>query len=81
MPDIVIKRCPVCPNIGKKAQEAVAALNDDMGASARIEDGAKGEFCVLVDGTPVLQRNGDTLPTVFEVESAVNNAITVASPV
>lgn len=81
MPDIVIKRCPVCPNIGKKAQEVVAALNDDMGTSARIEEGAKGEFSVLVDGIPVLQRNGDTLPTVFEVETAVNNAITVVPAV
>ncbi len=74
MSNIVIRRCPVCNGIRKHAQEALATLEHDLGVDARIEDGAKGEFSVLVDGAPVLQRGGDSLPSMDEVEAAVANA-------
>jgi len=77
----VIKRCPVCPEIRRHAEDVVTELSDDLGHKAKIEDGAKGEFRVLVDGVPVLQRNGDTRPTVLEVETAVEHAIAVPSGV
>jgi len=75
MSDVVIARCPVCPTIGSHAQQIVSALKNDIDMTVRVEDGAKGEFSVLVDGVPVLQRNGDSLPSAEEVEAAVMNTM------
>ena len=75
MSSVTIKRCPVCPKVGNRAKEVTSALAGDMGLKARIEDGAKGEFSVLVYYIPVIQRNGDSLPSVEEVEAAIRNAV------
>jgi hypothetical protein len=75
MANVVIQRCPTCPNIRSHAQQISLALSQDLNVKAGIVDGAKGEFSVLVDGVPVLQRNGDSLPTWLEVEGAVANAV------
>ena len=72
--NVVIKRCPLCSAIRDHAQVLVEALADDLGIGARIEDGEPGELAVYADGVPVLQRTGDTLPSVEEVDAAVNNA-------
>ena len=75
MSSVTIKRCPVCPNVGNRVKEVSSALAADMGLKARIEDGAKGEFSVLVYCIPVIQRNGDSLPSVEEVEAVIRNAV------
>jgi hypothetical protein len=75
MNNVIIKRCPVCPTIRSHTQQIVKALADDFGMKVRVEDGVKGEFAVYAGGVPVLQRNGDTLPSPDEVEAAVGNAI------
>jgi hypothetical protein len=74
MANIIIKRCPVCPNIDKRAKEVRAALADELGVPSQIVDGGKGEFSVLVGGVPMIQRDEDSLPSVEEVEAAVRNA-------
>jgi hypothetical protein len=77
--NIVIKRCPVCPTIRARTQEAMAVLRAELSVQAHIQDGATGEFTVLADGVPMLQRTGDSLPSTEEVLAAVRNASTVAS--
>jgi hypothetical protein len=74
MASIIIRRCPVCPNIGRRAEEVSAALADELGVPSQIVDGVKGEFSVLVDDVPMIQRDADSLPSVEEVEAAVRNA-------
>ena len=75
MADVVIKRCPVCPSIGSRVEEIVKNLARDMNVSPRVEDGAKGELSVFVDGVPVIQRTGNDPPNTEEVEAAVRNAL------
>ncbi len=74
MSNIIIKRCPVCESIGSRAQEIAAALKSHLGMNVHIKDGANGEFSVLAGGVPVIQRTGEGLPSVDEVEAAVCNA-------
>jgi hypothetical protein len=74
MSNIVIKRCPVCESIGSRAQEVAAALKNDLGLDTHTKDGTNGEFSVLAGGVPVIQRTGEWLPSVDEVEAAVWNA-------
>ncbi|WP_020470613.1 hypothetical protein [Zavarzinella formosa] len=73
----VIKRCPSCPTIRARAEEIVSSLEKDLDIDVATQDGAKGEFTVLVDGVPLLQRDGETLPSVEEVEAAVQGAAPV----
>jgi hypothetical protein len=40
-----------------------------------VVDGNRGELSVLVDGVPLIQRTGDTLPNTEEVTAAVRSAI------
>ena len=70
MVGLTIKRCPVCPNIGRRAREVALTLYANEGLQARIEDGVKGEFSVFVGDVPMIQRNGDSLPSLREVEAA-----------
>lgn len=74
MADIVIKRCPESVLIGRRAEEIARALQDNLAARPRIEDGASGELSVFVDGVPMIQRTDDNLPSTDEVEAAVRNA-------
>lgn len=76
MSHITIKRCQTCLGIRDHAQEIVTALQHDLSiTNVRVEDGVKGEFAVLVDGVPVIQRTGETLPSIDEVNAAVENAV------
>jgi len=75
MADVVIKRCPVCPSIRSQVETIKSALQTDLHISPRVENGAKGELSVFVDGIPMIQRTGDDLPTSEEVEAAVRNAV------
>jgi hypothetical protein len=72
---VVIKRCPFCPSIGSQVEGIVRNLARDMGVTARVEDGEKGELSVFVDGVLVIQRTGDDLPTTDVVETAVRNGL------
>jgi hypothetical protein len=74
MSNIVIKRCPTCSSISSLAQEVAIALKNDLGLNAHIIDGVNGEFSVLAGGVPVIQRTGEWLPSIDEVEAAVCNA-------
>jgi hypothetical protein len=74
MSSVVIKRCPVCASIRSRTQGAIEALETDLGVQVRVEDGEAGEFTVLVDQVPVIQRTGQSLPSDEEVEAAVRNA-------
>lgn len=79
MANIVIKHCPVCSNTAARAEEAASALKADFDLPARVEKGKEGEFTVIVDDVPVIQRGGDELPTVDEVTAAVRNAVPVGA--
>ena len=57
-----------------KMDEARQPLRPESLDSVRIEDGVKDELSVLVDGVPVLQRSTNYLPTIEEVEAAMQNA-------
>jgi hypothetical protein len=50
-----------------------ATLKKDLGAGVRLVDGSKGEFSVLVDDVPLIQRDHTSLPSAQEVEAAVLN--------
>lgn len=73
----VIKRCPTCPNVLSHTDQIISALERDLDVEAWVEDGEPGEFSVFVDGTRVIQREGDPLPEVEEVEAAVEDMIPV----
>ncbi len=75
MSQVTIKRCPSCSVIRKHTLDVVAALNEDLSLRVRVQDGVTGEFAVHVDGVPMIQRTGETLPSVDEVEAAVENAV------
>jgi hypothetical protein len=61
--------------------EIATALKSDLGIKrVRHEDGVRGEFAILVDGVPVIQRTGETLPSSDEVDAAVENAVNAPSP-
>lgn len=75
MSEVIIQRCPVCPIIGDRTRQIVDALAKDLEVNARVEDGAKGELSVLVDGVPLLKRDGDSLPSMEEVEAVVMNTM------
>jgi len=74
MSQVTIKRCPTCPSIKSHTQEVGAALKRDLGVKVKVQDGVEGEFAILVDGVPVIQRTNGTLPSVDEVNAAVENA-------
>lgn len=74
MSDIVIRRCPYSPRIRSHATEVYSALLMDFNQSARIENGEKDEFSVLVDGTPAMFRSKSWLPSIEEVEAAIQSA-------
>jgi len=74
---IIIKRCPTSAAIRARAEELRETLRK-FGMTPRVEDGATGELSLFVDGVPMIQRTGDTLPSDEEVESAVRNARPVA---
>lgn len=78
MSQVTIKRCPTCPAIRNHTPGVADAIRG-LGLDPRVEDGVEGEFAVLVDGVPVIQRNGETLPTAGEVEAAVENAVPTAT--
>jgi len=66
MNKVVIRRCPVCGDIGARAREVQATLSGVPGLSVEVADGEKGEFTVLVDrqtgarkGLPVRGEGGD----------------------
>jgi predicted Rdx family selenoprotein len=73
--NVVIKHCPVCPEVFHLAQECLDVLGRNLGMSATLRDGAPGEFTVLVNGIPVIEESRETLPTVEEVESTVRQGI------
>jgi len=75
MSQVTIKRCPTCLSIRGHTQEVVAALKRDLGVKVKVQDGVEGEFAILVDGVPVIQRTSETLPSVDEVDAAVENAV------
>lgn len=74
MSTIIIRRCPASPAIDSHAHAVSLALLGGFGLRALIEDGNKDEFSVLVDGSIVLSRTESVLPSVEEVESAVQSA-------
>ena len=71
---IIIKRCPTCASIRSRADELRESLRKELGITPRIEDGASGELSLFVDGVPMIQRTGDSLPSDEEIEAAVRNA-------
>jgi hypothetical protein len=75
MKQVVIRRCPDCPNIGSLTDSVVAALENEKDVGVHVEDGAKGEFTVEVDGRKVATPKGEMLPTVNEVVSAVQSNV------
>ncbi len=71
MKQVIIRRCPVCPNIGRLSNEVATTLKSAKDLDVKVVDGAKGEFTVEVDGREVSKLSGEMLPTVDEVISAV----------
>ncbi|HVJ80854.1 MAG TPA: hypothetical protein VNC50_07260 [Planctomycetia bacterium] len=70
---ITIKRCPECSRIGARADEIAAELREEMALDVDVIDGRKGEFTVLVDGDPVVRKQGDP-PSIEDALDAVRNA-------
>jgi len=75
---IEIRRCPVCGTINQRVKEVVEAL-ERVGAEITTTNGEASEFTVLVDGQPVVHNQGDLLPTVEEVVSAVQHTVPVGA--
>jgi hypothetical protein len=75
MKQVLIRRCPTCPNIGSLTDSLLAALGNEEDVQVHVEDGAKGEFTVEVDGRKVATPKGEMLPTVAEVVSAVQSNV------
>jgi hypothetical protein len=50
------------------------ALRKEPGVNVQIENGARGEFTVLMDGRELVKKQGDQLPPLDEVLTAVRNA-------
>ena len=69
--DIVIRRCPHSKQIGDHAAEVYASLLLDFDRNIRIEDGERDEFSLLIEGFPAMLRSIDSLPSVEEVEAAI----------
>jgi hypothetical protein len=78
MREVVISRCPVCPNIKAHTDQVVAELRNDPDLRIDVVDGTTGEFTVRADGQTVARKTGDTLPTPAEVDEAVHNETGVA---
>jgi hypothetical protein len=72
--NVVIKHCPVCPEVANLAQLVSDALGRNLGVCTGLRDGAKGEFTVLVNGSPVIEESSDTLPAIEDVLAAVRDA-------
>jgi hypothetical protein len=72
--NVIIRRCPSDPIIRRRAEEVSARLAQELGVRAQTVDGARGEFSVLVGDVPMIQRDGDSLPSAEEAEAAVQNA-------
>jgi hypothetical protein len=51
-----------------------AALRIEPGLQVQMVDGNRGELTVLVDGKEVARKQGDSLPPVQEVVTAVKKA-------
>jgi len=79
MNKVVIRRCPVCGEIGARAREVQAALQGVPGLSVEVADGQKGEFTVLVDGQEATRKR-DALPSVDEVATAVKEVAMAHQP-
>jgi hypothetical protein len=75
MKQVIIRRCPVCPNIGSLTDSVVAALKNEEDVQVQVVDGAKGEFTIEVDGRKVATPKGEMLPTTDEVVSAVQSNV------
>jgi hypothetical protein len=71
MPQVTVRRCPVCPTIRVHTDEVVTALNQEPGMKVKVDNGDKGEFSVSVNGQIVAQKIGEMLPTTEEVAAAV----------
>jgi hypothetical protein len=52
-----------------------AQVKNDLGFDVQLVDGSKGEFSVLVDDVPLIQRDHTSLPSVEEVEAAIMNTV------
>jgi hypothetical protein len=71
MPQVTIRRCPICPTIRAHTDELVTALNKEPGMKVKVDNGEKGEFSVMVHDRVVAQKHGELLPTTEEVAAAV----------
>lgn len=78
MRKITIRRCPTCQQIGGVADQLTAALQTEQDVDISIEDGAKGEFTVMVDGRRVNTRENDQLRTADELAGELHGALTHA---
>jgi hypothetical protein len=72
--DITIRRCPFSPPIKCQAEGVARKLRERLGAHVAVEEGGAGDFMVLRDGSEVLRRSCDDLPTAEQVEDAVRGA-------
>jgi len=74
---VVIRRCPTCHNIREHADRVREMLRGDPTVPLEVEDGAKGEFTVTVNGRVVAKTSPDgTLPS----ESLILDAVRRAEP-
>ena len=71
MPQVTIRRCPICPTIRAHTDEIVTALNKEPGMRVNVLNGDQGEFTVVVNGQNVAQKHGELLPTTEDVAAAV----------
>ncbi|WP_157369705.1 hypothetical protein [Zavarzinella formosa] len=71
----VIRSSQECPMAHRYALDVAAALGRDLHVHAVIQNGDAGEFAIFVNDVLILRRSIDTLPSVQEVETAVQIAL------
>jgi hypothetical protein len=75
MRKIIIRRCPVCEQIGDRADELTAALRAEQDVDILVEDGEKGEFNIEADGRRIDTRRGGELRSANDLADELHEAV------
>ncbi|WP_029629907.1 hypothetical protein [Zavarzinella formosa] len=77
--ETVIMSSQECPMVCRYALDLATALGRNLQIHAVIQQGMKGEFGVYVNGASLFQRSTDDLPSIQEVEEAVQREFLVGA--
>jgi hypothetical protein len=71
---VTIRRCPVCPEIGRHAAELAGEIREDKELNVRVTDGAEGEFDIELNGRRIDGKDGDELRPIDDLAAEVRGA-------